>query len=91
MKTMKPLWDDIRKSKYELYRQLQDERTSDSVIRRLADSIGLKTMISEEKQYRHFKELRTLCTADQQRRFDTLVPQLMSRYRKKPQATSSPR
>lgn len=91
MKSMKPLWDDIRRSKYELYCQLQDVNAPDSVVRRLADSIGIKTMISEEKQYRHFKELRMLCNAEQQRRFDTLVPQLISRYRKKPQSPSAPR
>jgi protein CpxP len=91
MKSMKPLWDDIRKSKYELYRQLQDVNTSDSVIRRLVDSIGIKTVLSEEKQYRHFKELRTVCTAEQQSRFDTLVPQLISRYRNRPQAKPTPR
>lgn len=92
MKSMKPLWEDIRKSKYELYRQLQDVNTPDSTIHRLALVIGEKTVISEEKQFEHFKELRTVCTAEQQARFDTLVPQMTSRYRNRPQSkVASPR
>lgn len=86
MKSMKPLWEDIRKSKYELYKQLQDVNTPDSVIQRLTSDIGQKTRMSEEMQYKHFRELRTLCTAAQQQRFDTLLPPLISRYRVKPQS-----
>ena len=85
MKSMKPLWDDIRKSKYEMYLRLQHADTPDSVIHSLAIMIGEKTAVSEEMQYRHFRELRMVCTADQQVRFDTLVPQLMSRYRNRKQ------
>ena len=91
MKSMKPLWEDIRKSKYELYRQLQDVNTPDSVIHRLTLVIGEKTVLSEEMQFKHFKELRSVCTAEQQVRFDTIVPQMTSRYRHRPQTrTTSP-
>ena len=86
MKSMKPVWDDIRKSKYDLYKQLEDVNTPDSVIQRLTTAIGQKTMLTEQMQYQHFRELRTLCTAEQQARFDTLVPQLLSRYRNRPQS-----
>lgn len=86
MKSMKPLWEDIRKSKYEFYRQLQDVNTPDSVIHRLAGMIGEKTRLSEEMQYRHFRELRLVCRPSQQPRFDTIVPQMMSRYRNKTQS-----
>lgn len=89
MKSMKPLWDDIRKSKYDLYRQLQDVNTQDSVIQQLTTVIGQKTVLSEKMQYQHFRELRMICTAEQQARFDTLVPQLLSRYRNKPQSRST--
>ena len=89
MKSMKPLWDDIRRSKNEMYLQLQRADTPDSVIHRLAVVIGEKTSVSEEMQYRHFRELRMVCNADQQARFDTLVPQLMSRYRNRKQPTPS--
>ena len=89
MKTMKPLWEDIRKSKYEMYLHLQQADTPDSVMHRLAVVIGEKTTMSEEQQYRHFRELRMVCTPEQRVRFDTLVPQLISRYRnrKQPPAT----
>ena len=79
-KDMKPLWEDIRKSKFELYQLLGDSTAADSTIERIASVIGIKTSISEAKQYRHFRYLRTLCTPDQQVRFDTLIPQLMSKY-----------
>ena len=89
MKSMKPIWDDIRKSKYDLYQQLQDVNTPDSVIQRLSSVIGQKTMLSEGMQYKHFRELRTLCTAEQQVRFDTIVPQMLSRYRNRPQSRTT--
>ena len=89
MKSMKPVWDDIRKSKYDLYLQLQDENTPDSVIERLTAVIGQKTMVSEEMQFKHFRELRNVCTVEQQARFDTLIPPLISRYRHKPQSKTA--
>jgi hypothetical protein len=86
MKSMKPFWEDIRKSKYELYRQLLDPGTPDSMIDRLSSVIGEKTKLSEEMQFKHFRELRTICLPAQQQRFDTIVPQMMSRYRNKSQS-----
>jgi hypothetical protein len=79
-KDMKPLWEDIRMSKFELYRLVGDTTASDSTIERLAYVIGVKTSISEAKQFKHFRHLRMLCTPEQQVRFDTLIPQLMSKY-----------
>jgi hypothetical protein len=72
-----------------MYLHLQQADTPDSVIHRLAVVIGEKTTMSEERQYRHFRELRMVCTPEQRVRFDTLVPQLISRYRnrKQPPAT----
>lgn len=79
-KDMKPLWEDIRRSKYELYQLLGDSTVSDTMIARFAGVIGEKTSTSEIKQYMHFRYLRTLCTPQQQQKFDTLIPQLMSKY-----------
>jgi len=79
LKDMKPLWDDIRKSKDSLYKCLSDPDTDDSTIRAFTAVIAQKTMRSEEILFGHFRELRKLCSSSQQAAFDTLVPQMLSK------------
>jgi|688.fasta_scaffold457698_2 hypothetical protein len=77
--TMRPMWDSIRTAKDSLYSQLGNPSASDSLIERLAQGVAEKTRRSEEKQFDHFRELRTLCRPDQQAVFDTLIPKMLTR------------
>jgi protein CpxP len=76
---MRPMWDSIRNAKDSLYRQLGNPGASDSLIASLAQGVADQTKRSEQKQFQHFSELRTLCRPDQQAVFDTLIPKMLSR------------
>jgi hypothetical protein len=73
------MWDSIRNAKDSLYRQLGNPGASDSLIASLAQGVADQTKRSEQKQFQHFSELRTLCRPDQQAVFDTLIPKMLSR------------
>lgn len=79
LKTMRPLWDDIRRSKDSLYTHLGDPMLADSTIIGLTNLIAENNRKSDEQQFRHFRELRKLCTPAQQATFDTLIPRMLSR------------
>lgn len=76
---MEPVWDDIRKAKDSFYRQVNNPSITDSDINALSATIAEKNKLADEKMFRHFRELRSLCTPEQQVKFDTLVPRMLSR------------
>ena len=78
-KVMKPLWAEIRQTKDSLYRQLNNPSLDDSAITAFTDRIAAKNKIADELMFRHFKELRKICTPEQQQKFDTLIPQMFNR------------
>ncbi len=78
-KTMKPLWAEIRQTKDSLFRQMNNPNLDDSAISAFTDRIAAKNKIADELMFRHFRELRKLCTPEQQQKFDTLIPQMFNR------------
>ena len=82
--TMRPMWDSIRSAKDSLYRQLGNPSANDSLIAQLAQRVADQTRRSEEKQFDHFRELRTMCRPEQQAVFDTLIPKMLTRMGSRP-------
>lgn len=78
-KRIKPLWEEIRKTKDTLYRQLNNPDFNDSAINAITSRLAAKNKISDEMLFNHFRELRKLCTDEQKIKFDTLIPQMMTR------------
>ena len=78
-KTMKPLWAEIRQTKDSLFRQMNNPNLDDSTISAFTDRIAAKNKMADELMFRHFRELRKLCTPEQQQKFDTLIPQMFNR------------
>jgi protein CpxP len=76
---MRPMWDSINNAKDSLYRQLGNPSAGDSLIASLAQRVAEQTKRSEQWQFYHFRELRTLCRPAQQAVFDTLIPKLLLR------------
>jgi Spy/CpxP family protein refolding chaperone len=76
---MEPVWEDIRKAKDSFYRQVNNAAITDADINELSARIAGKNKIADEMMFRHFRELRKLCTPEQQQKFDTLVPRMLSR------------
>jgi protein CpxP len=79
MREMRPHWSAIRKAKDSLFGRVGDTAMDDSTLTALTRRIAGMTRQSDERLFRHFRELRKLCTPDQQAAFDTLVPRLVSR------------
>ncbi len=77
-KDMKPLWAEIRTMKDSLYRSM-DKGLEDSNYIRLISEIAAKSQASDQSMFKHFVEMRMLCTEEQKVRFDTIVPKLVNR------------
>ena len=75
---IKPLFEDMRNAKEQFYRFLH-QPASDSELNNAANVIGEKQKAIDLQIFRHFKELRDLCTAQQQPKFDSLIQQVIHR------------
>lgn len=77
-KEMKPIWGEIRNLKDSLYSHLE-KSPDDSVVAGLLTSISQKNLAADKHAFSHFSRLRTMCTPDQQVRFDTIFPKMLNR------------
>ena len=74
-----PLQDSIRKRKDELFALLQQPNIPDSTI-----AVYTKRAAEAEQQldlltFKHFQKLRALCNAEQQKKFDTIIQDVLRR------------
>jgi protein CpxP len=76
---MKPLWEEIRKTKDTLYRQLGEANGGDSIANAVSLRLSALNHEADMKTFRHFQEVRNECTPEQRAIFDTLIPKWMSR------------
>jgi Spy/CpxP family protein refolding chaperone len=76
---MKPLWEEINKSKDSFFRQMNNPAMNDSAISAFTERIAENNKKADELMFRHFRELRKQCTPEQQQKFDTLIPKMMTR------------
>ncbi|MEI9911323.1 MAG: hypothetical protein WDO71_17665 [Bacteroidota bacterium] len=82
-KRVKPMFDDIRKSKDSLFKLLSDESINDSVINIRAEAIAQKQKSIDVQAFNNFKRIRGLCSTPEQRiKYDTLVQRLMRKMGK---------
>jgi hypothetical protein len=76
---MRPLFEDIGKTKEGFYQMLTQPGTPDSVLNSSAREIGEKQRLIDLKIFNHFQNLRALCTPEQRPKFDTLVQRVVHR------------
>jgi hypothetical protein len=76
---MKPLWEEIRKTKDTLYRQLGAALGADSAANVISLRLSVLNHEADMRIFHHFQEVREQCTPEQQAIFDTLIPKWMSR------------
>jgi protein CpxP len=72
---LNPLFDDLRTTKDQFFLQVKDP-VSDSYIDSLAGIIGSKQKNLDMQVFRTVREVRKLCTSQQQVTFDTLLPKI---------------
>jgi hypothetical protein len=75
---MKPIWNEIRVLKDSLYLHL-DKTPDDSTVNNYLELISQKNLFADRYNFVHFSKLRKMCTADQQVRFDTIIPKMLNR------------
>ena len=79
LRDMEPLWEDLRHTKDSFYRQVNNEALSEAEIEAWTQRIAEKSRLSDERMFLHFREIRKYCTPEQQAKFDTLIPKMMTR------------
>lgn len=77
-RVMKPLWNEIRDLKDSLYTHLE-KNPEDSLINHYLVQISNKNMVADKNTFTHFSRLRTMCTPEQQIKFDTIIPKMVNR------------
>ena len=76
---MKSRFDDLRKVKDNFFHLLSNENTNDSILNSAADSIAYRQKALDLEAFAHFKEVRKLCTPEQQPKYDSLVQSMFRR------------
>ena len=77
-KKMKPLFEDIRLAKVQFYGHLDDQQISDSLMNEAATHIGEKQKAIDIQTLKNFRQLRTLCTEEQRKKYDSMVVGVIS-------------
>ncbi|MBO9151564.1 periplasmic heavy metal sensor [Chitinophaga sp. GCM10012297] len=89
---LKPAFGDLRAARDRFYVLLKEDSVADSVLTAAADSIGARQVVIDLQTYRHFRDVRALCTTEQLPRFDSVVQHVMKKmnnFRKSPPKVDS--
>lgn len=78
--TMRPVWNENKKAKEALYKNLSVS-LPDTTVTQLLEKIKSTNHYSDSFTFDHFVKLRALCTPEQQVRFDTIMPKLVLRQK----------
>ena len=89
-KKMKPLFEDLTKSKEEFFSLIYQQGVSDSVITAYASKIGEKQMSLDLSTFRYFQSLKGLCTEEQKPKMDSFIKQIVKRIINNGPRRSSP-
>lgn len=77
---MKPYFGEMRTAKDRFYRLLSTSVAGDSLaVSAAADSIAAKQKQIDMQTFRHFRQVRNICTPAQQPAFDSMVQQVIRR------------
>lgn len=76
---MKPLFEDLQKTKTAYFLQLRDTAISEDQADSSAAEIGKKQVSLDKQLYTYFSNLRKICTPGQLQKFDSLFPQVIKR------------
>ena len=76
---MRPLFEDISKTKEGFYKFLTQPGTSDTLLNSSAKEIGEKQRLIDLKIFTHFQNIREICRPEQQPKFDSLIQRVVHR------------
>ena len=76
-KNMKPLFQDLTKSKEDFFSLIYQPNVSDSVLNSYASRIGEKQMALDISTFHYFQSIKALCTEEQKPKMDTVIKQII--------------
>ena len=82
MKAIKPMFDDMRKTKDSLFRMVSSENANDSTVNVIANAIASKQKEMDLRMYNHFKRIRSLCTPAQLPKYDSVIQRMVRKMGK---------
>jgi periplasmic protein CpxP/Spy len=77
--SIKPLFDDLGKSKDSFYQLIGNIAVPDSILRTAASEIGKKQAALDLQFFQNFRNIRKICTPEQLIKFDSLMPAVVSK------------
>lgn len=72
-------FDDLRKAKDDFFHLISIENVSDSLLNKAADTVAQRQKSLDMQAFIHLKELRKVCTPEQEPRYDSLVQRVFHR------------
>ena len=78
-KNMKPLFEDLTKSKEDFFSLIYQPGVNDSDITTYASRIGEKQMALDLSTFRYFQSIKALCSEEQRPKMDTVIKQIVKR------------
>ncbi|WP_462255175.1 Spy/CpxP family protein refolding chaperone [Ferruginibacter sp.] len=78
-KGQRALQDSIRKAKDIFFALLQQPATADTQIQILSSKVAEAEQQLEIFNFKHFQKLRAICNADQQKKFDSIIKDVLRR------------
>ena len=78
-KNMKPLFQDLTKSKEDFFSLIYQPTISDSVLDSYASRIGEKQMALDLSTFHYFQSIKALCTEEQKPKMDSVIKQIVKR------------
>lgn len=76
---MKPIFGEMRDAKETFFKMIDHSIETDSIVIAAADSIAARQKEMDLATFRHFRQVRDLCTPEQRPAFDSLVHQSIMR------------
>ena len=78
-KNMKPLFEDLTKTKEDFFSLIYQQGVSDSVINSYASRIGEKQMQLDISTFHYFQSIKDLCNEEQKPKMDSFIKQIVKR------------
>jgi len=78
-KNMKPLFQDLTKSKEDFFSLIYQPNVSDSVLTAYLSKIGESQTALDLSTFRYFQSIKALCTEEQKPKMDTVIKQIVKR------------
>ena len=78
-RNMKPLFQDLTKTKEDFFSLIYQQNISDSVLNSSASMIGEKQMELDLSTFHYFQSIKALCTDEQKPKMDSFIKQIVKR------------